>query len=169
MSKRSELNLQKRIKIQLLHEQGKTQVEIAKLVKCSRRAVQYTLKRFQETGSHANKQRKGRKRVTSEREDRTLIRRSLQNRRSTSSELAAGLSGETGRPISARTVRRRLGQAGLKGCKARKKPWLSKKNKKTRYEWALRHQYLTEEDWSHILWSDESNFEVNCSFSSLFH
>lgn len=167
MAKKSELSLQKRITIQLLKEQGKSQVEIARIVKCSRRAVQYAIKRFEDTGSHDNRQRTGRKRVTTEREDRKLIRESLKHRKKTSSELAADLTEEIGRPISARTARRRLTEAGLKGCKARKKPWLSEKNKKSRYEWARRHQHLSEEDWSNILWSDESNFEVNfCLYSS---
>lgn len=161
MPKKSELSDVQRIKIQLLHEQKKSQVEIANIVKCSRCAVQSAIKRFADTGSHTNKPRTGRKRVTTERQDRKLIRESLKNRKKTSSELAAALSEEIGYPISARTARRRLGDAGLKGCKARKKPWLSEKNKKTRLEWALRYQHFTEEDWANVVWSDESNFEVS--------
>ncbi|CAH1966414.1 unnamed protein product [Acanthoscelides obtectus] len=33
------------------------------------------------------------------------------------------------------------------------------KNKKARYKWALKYKSFTEEDWSNIVWSDESNFE----------
>lgn len=161
MPKRNEISIENRVKIQLLHEQGKTQKEIAKLVKCSRCAVQSAIKRFVETGSHANKPRTGRKRVTTSRQDRKLIRESVKDRKKTSSELAVALTEETGHPISARTARRRLVEAGLKGCKARKKPWLSADNKRKRLDWALRHQHFTEEDWSNVLWSDESNFEVS--------
>lgn len=161
MPKQSEISFEIRVKIQLLHEQGKTQKEIAKLVKCSRCAVQSAIKRFAETGTHANKPRTGRNRVTTSREDRKLIRESVKDRKKTSSELAAALTEETGKSISARTARRRLVEAGLKGCKARKKPWLSQENKKKRLDWALRHQHFTEEDWSNVLWSDESNFEVS--------
>lgn len=160
MPKNRELNIEKRIKIQTLYEEGKTQVEIAKLVKCSRCAVQYAIKRYAETGSHANKTRTGRKRVTTKRQDRKLIRDSLKDRKKTSSQLAAALSDEIGRPISSRTARRRLIEAGLKGCKARKKPWLSDSNKKKRLEWALKHQNFTQADWANVIWSDESNFEV---------
>lgn len=161
MPKRSEISLENRIKIKLLHENGKSQKEIAKLVECSRCAVQSAIKRFAQTGSHSNKPRTGRKRITTKREDRKLVRESIKNRKKTSSELAAALSEEAGKPISARTARRRLGEAGLKGCKARKKPWLSVANKRKRYEWALRHKHFTEEDWSNVVWSDESNFEVS--------
>lgn len=160
MPKKRELCLETRIKIQSLHEQGKSQVEISRLVKVSRCAVQSTIKRFAETGSHMNKKKTGRNRVTTDREVRKLVRASLKDRKKTSSELAAAISEDIRRPISSRTVRRRLLEAGLKGCKARKKPWLSDNNKKNRLKWALRHQNFTVEDWSNVVWSDESNFEV---------
>lgn len=161
MPKKPELSLEKRVEIQLLHEQGKSQVEISRTVKCSRRAVQLAIERFAATGTHGDRPRTGRKRITSDREDRKLVRESLKNRKKKSSELAAELSAESNKTISARTTRRRLQEAGLKGCKARKKPLLSENNKKARYAWALKYQHYTEEDWSNIVWSDESNFEVS--------
>uniref|UniRef100_A0A2A4K090 Transposase Tc1-like domain-containing protein n=1 Tax=Heliothis virescens TaxID=7102 RepID=A0A2A4K090_HELVI len=163
MPKRNELSLEKRVQIQLLHEQGKSQVDISKTVKCSRRSVQYAIQRFSATGSHQNRPRTGRKRITTDRQDRQLLRESLRNRKKTSSELAAEFSEQMKKTISARTTRRRLQEAGLKGCKARKKPWLSDSNKKARYEWALQHRTFTAEDWSNVVWSDESNFEVSKS------
>lgn len=161
MPKKNELTLEQRVQIQVLHEQGKSQVQISKTVKCSRRAVQLAIERFVATGSHLSRPKSGRKRITTDREDRKLVRESLKNRKKTSSELAAELSTEVNKTISARTTRRRLQEAGLKGCKARKKPWLSDNNKRARYAWALKYQYFTKEDWSNIIWSDESNFEVS--------
>ena len=79
----------------------------------------------------------------------------------TSSKLAAKLPLEINRPVSARTTQRRLEAAGLKGCKARKKPWFSDTNKKARYEWALKYRSFKAEDWLNVVWSDESNFEVS--------
>lgn len=160
MPKKFELSAEQRLKIKILHEQGMSQVKIAREVKCSRCAVQYAINRFQETGSHENRPRTGRKRVTTDRDDRLLIRQSLQDRKKTAIDLAASLSEAKGKPVSVHTVRRRLLKAGLKGCKARKKPWLSEHNMKIRLEWALKHKDWTVEDWSNVLWSDESNFEV---------
>lgn len=102
----------------------------------------------------------GRKRLTTPKEDRLLIRASLKNRRKTSSQLAASFSEEGCTRILARTVRRRLVVAGLKGCKARKKTWLSKANQEARLKWAKEHLKFSEEDWANVVWSDESNFEV---------
>ena len=124
MPKKDELSIEKRARIQILHEQGKFQVEISKLVKCSRCAVQSAIKRFTETESHVKMTKTGRKRVTTKREDRKLVRKSIRNRKKTSFELAAALSEEVGQPISARTATRRLAEASLTRCKARKKLWL---------------------------------------------
>nr|CAH7716000.1 unnamed protein product [Callosobruchus chinensis] len=135
MLKRKEISLENRVKIQLFHEQGRrSQKVIAKLLKCSRCAVQSAIKRFVQTGTHANKPRSGRKRVTTKREDRNLMRESMKHRKKTSSELAASLSEEAGKLISARTVTRRLREVGLNGRKAREKPWLSETNKRRRLE-----------------------------------
>lgn len=160
MPNKKELTIKKRILIEVLNEQGFSQVKISKAVKCSRRAVQYALQRLAATKSHDNRQRTGRKRLTSDQEDRILIRASIKNRKKTSSELASDFFVENNRKISPRTCRRRLQQAGLKGCKARKKPWLSEKNKIARYRWALKYRNWTPEMWANVVWSDESNFEV---------
>ena len=77
MPKRNELSLEKRVQIQLSNEQGKSQVEISKTVKCSLRSVQYAIERFTTTGSLQNRARTERKRITTDRRDRRLLRESL--------------------------------------------------------------------------------------------
>ena len=66
---------------------------------------------------------------TTAREDRSLKRAFLADRKKSFSDLAAELREGANKNISARTVRRRLLEVGLKGCKARKKPYLSQANK----------------------------------------
>ena len=79
----------------------------------------------------------------------------LKNRKKTSSELTAELPLEINGLVSARTTRRRLHAAGLKGFKDRKKPWFSDTNKTARYEWVLKYKSFTAENWSNVGWSDE--------------
>ena len=55
---------------------------------------------------------------------------SLRDRRKTASEVAAEFREASDKQILNRTVRARLVEAGLKGCKARKKPHLSEVNRK---------------------------------------
>ena len=101
MPKRNKLSLQKRVQIQFLYKQGKSQVEISKTVKCSCRSVQYAIERFATTGSHENRARTGRKRITTDRQDRQLLRESLKNRKKTFLELADELPLGINRLVSA--------------------------------------------------------------------
>ena len=55
---------------------------------------------------------------------------SLRDRRKPASEVAAELREASDKQISNRKVRARMVEAGLKGCKARKKPYLSEVNRK---------------------------------------
>lgn len=81
MTKKSEISLTKRIEIQFLFDSGMTQSAIAKKIKCSRCAVQSALDRYRKTGTHLNRERTGRKKLTTHREDRFLIRTSIKNRK----------------------------------------------------------------------------------------
>jgi hypothetical protein len=90
-----------------------SQVKIARDVKCSRCAVQYAINQFKETECFENRPRIGRKRATTVREDRILIRQSLQNRKNTPIDLDAKLYEGIGKPVSVHTMRRRLLKAGL--------------------------------------------------------
>ena len=114
-----------REKIVKYSQKGWSQVKIEKHLKCSRCWVQNTLKRFVETGVHKNRKKTGRNRITTERDDRKIERISLKNRKKSSSAVASVFSKDEIHKISSRTVRRRLNEAGLKGRRARKKPWLS--------------------------------------------
>ena len=60
-------------------------------------------------------------------------------------------------------VRRRLDIAGLFCFLAAKKPFISEKNRKARLEFAHAHKNWAIEQWSHILWSDESKFNLRHS------
>ena len=113
------------------------------------------LKRWIETGDAKCQPRSGRKRKSTKRSDRTLVRISLGNRRLNSKELARELKESSGFELSAPTVRRRLLENGLRGCKARKKPLLTEKQRKRRLDWARFHVKWPIEKWRKVLLSDE--------------
>ena len=97
------------------------------------------LKRWMETGDSRCQPRSGRKRKSVTRCDKTLIRISLRNRKLTSKELSRELKESSGIELSAPTVRRRLLENSLQGCKVRKKPLLTEKQRKHCLEWADSH------------------------------
>ena len=92
---------------------------------------------------------------------------SLRDRRKPASEVTAEFREASDKQISNRKVRARMVEAELKGCKARKKPFLSEINRKKRLLWAKEHQDWTDGDWVKVVWSDESNFEVSSAVDIL--
>lgn len=164
MPKVRELTHAERGQIVLLHSQNMTLAAIARKIKCSRCAIRTTITRYRETGMFTNKRRSGRKRSTTARQDRLLQRISLGDRQKTSKDLSSELLVQHGISISAQTVRRRLSNVGLRGCKARHKPLLTEEHKKKRLLWANQHRNWSADDWAKVMWSDECNVEVcsNC-------
>ncbi|KAF2881263.1 hypothetical protein ILUMI_24908 [Ignelater luminosus] len=160
MPKIRELSENECDQIFILHREKRTQVEIAQLMKCSRFAVQLAIKRYQDTDLHKTKPRTGRPKVTTTAQGQFLKINYLKDKHNTSSDLRNELSEAMGADISSRTVRRHLQGVGLKGCKARRKPWLSMRNKKGRLVWAKNHKDWIFEHWTKVVWSDECNIEV---------
>ena len=74
-----------------LSGEGYSQVEIARKMEFSRKAVPAKSKRYKEAKYFNNRKEQGRKKSTTVREDRSLKRTSLVDRRKSSSELAAEL------------------------------------------------------------------------------
>ena len=134
--------------------------EIAKKLKISYHAVNYTLQRAAQTGSNKHRKRSGRPRCTTVQEDKYLRVSSLRQRRLTGRQLAAALNSTHQTTVSVSTVKRRLQDAGLHGRIAKKKPYLRLANKKKRLRWAKEHRHWTLEEWKKVLWTDESKFVV---------
>lgn len=63
-------------------------------------------------------------------------------------------------PISLWTVRRVTRAVGIYSYEGIIKTFLSKKDKRRRLKWCLNRQYCTFREWSRVIFSDESNFEV---------
>ena len=135
MAPKKQLSEIKRAQIVALSGEGYSQVEIAWNMECSRKGLQTTIKRYKETKPFKDRKEQGRKKSTTTREDRSLQRASLADKRKIFSELASELKEGANKNISTRTVRRRLLEVGLKRCKTRKKPYLFHANKKTTWIW----------------------------------
>ena len=102
---------------------------------------------------------RGRNRLSTDRDDCQLIRMSVSNRRMTSSDLQKEWQKAAGVKCTARTVRNRLLEAGLKSYKVRKKPFINDNQRRARLKFAKDHRDWTIEDWSKVNFS-ESNFQL---------
>jgi hypothetical protein len=118
-------------------------------------AFRNRVRKFQAEGNVKDRKRSERKRVTSKQDERMMIRAVMKDRCRGSQDIAADLN-ESGVRVSARTVRRRLWQAGLKAKTPRKKPFLNFTQRQKRVAWAKEHQDWTVDNWKKVLFSDES-------------
>lgn len=168
MGKFSFLPDNKRYKIILLKEEGYSMRQIAAKVPCGHSTDVITLKRYSETNSIADRERSGRPRKTTLREDRVLHRISLSNRKLNSPQILKQWTLTSNVNVCPRTVRGRLLEIGLRGCKARPKPLLTDFQRKRRLAWARDHSLWTIKDWEKVIFSDESQFCISGNQSSAY-
>ncbi|GFX53090.1 HTH_Tnp_Tc3_2 domain-containing protein [Trichonephila clavipes] len=164
MAKLSYLRENKRYKIIHLKEEGYYMRQIAAKVPCGLPIVVRTLKRFSETNFIADRRRSGQPRKTSLREDRLL----LLNRKLNSSQILKQWTLTSNVSVCPRTVRGRLLEIGLRGCKARPKPLLTEFQRKRQLTWARDHSLWTVKYWEKVIFSDESLFCISGNQSSAY-
>lgn len=142
------------------HRDGRSVREIARTLKLAKSTVQNCIQRFKTTGSGESRPRSGRPRVTDKRHDSRMKRLVLMNPSLTSSDIKECMQS----PASTRTIRRRLViDFNLRSRRPAKKPLLTPAQMKKRVEFCHRHKDWTVQQWSQVLFSDESTF---CQFGS---
>ncbi|GFV95776.1 HTH_Tnp_Tc3_2 domain-containing protein [Trichonephila clavipes] len=82
------------------------------------------------------------------------------NRRSTSSDLSCQLSSATGKTVSRQTVSRRLGLIGLYARRPVRCVPLTATHCRLRLTWSREHALWTPQQWSCVMFSDESRFSL---------
>ncbi len=155
MGKTADLTVVQKTTIDTLHKEGKTQKVIAKEAGCSQSSV----------SKHINREAKGRKicgrkKCTSNRDNRTLERIVKQNPFKKVGEIhkewtAAGVS------ASRTTTHRRMQDMGF-SCRIHcVKPLLNNRQRQKRLAWAKDKKDRTAAEWSKVMFSDESKFGIS--------
>ena len=119
-------------------EKGFSYRKIAKKFRVSFSAVRYIWKNYQQLGSVADKAGRGRKRLTTPRDDARIAREVHKNSKITSRAIKENLLLN----VSARTVRRRLQEQEFKNKFAVRRPWISKRNRVKRLQFAKNMQII---------------------------
>lgn len=114
---------------------------------------------FKQNNSVQTVHRGGRPRITSERDDKMIIREIKKYPFISSREIKHNLDMDA----SCRTIRRRAVDGGLSSFKVVKKPYISMKNKKARIKFATDHINWSVQKWKSVLFSDESKFNLKGS------
>ena len=141
-------------------KQGKTQAEVARNFNVFRQLVSIWNKVFNKRKTIENMSRSGRPKKTTLTIDRIIKRLSASDVRKSAVAIKNELKENYDSDIHVSTVKRLLISYGLHGRRPTKKPLISAKNKKLRIAFAKRHKLWTNSEWSSILWSDESKFNL---------
>lgn len=136
--------------------EGLSYRKLAEKYKLSVSGVRKICMKYEEYGQVENIEGRGRKRKTTVRYDKLIIREAKKKPTVSSREIAETLN----LSVSTKTIRRRLNESGLLSRLQRKKPFISEKNKAKRIKFAKEHLNKGLDFWENILWSDESKFEL---------
>lgn len=153
----SELTLEQNEIILQLSNEGYSSHKIQDLIAINPRTIQKFLKRVRERGSIESLPRSGRKRKTTVRDDRYLLRSVKINRRHTLKDVTNRFRSRTGCDVSCRTVKQRLNQEGYKRCVISKKTTISQINRERRNRFFIQKlQWTVANHWFSIIFSDET-------------
>ncbi|GFT57113.1 transposable element Tc1 transposase [Trichonephila clavipes] len=160
MENRKETTIEERKLVIKLSNEGKSQLNIAKVVGRSVNCIQKILQKFKKTGMLANNEGRGRKKIMNSITERRVIHQVKIDPKISAPKIAASTSNALGRSVSAETVRRVLRKAGYNGRLARKKPLIGKRNRVKRLKFAKEHILKPQQFWNEVIFSDESKFNI---------
>lgn len=155
-----ELSLEKRYEIVFLrqHPAGPKWSfgKIAKKVRCSKSTAIYWVESYKKNRDLSTKERAGRPRITTAKQDERITRIAEKEHDVTAVEIQKKMK-KLSLEVGVHTVRRRLREAGGKYVNEISKPLLSEEHRKKRLKWAKNHQNF---DWSKVIFTDESTFQL---------
>ena len=133
---------------------------IAARVSLTRATVNGILKKHAATGSLVPGKSSGAPRKTTSQQDRALLRMVRQDRFLSARALMAQMRNRYGMRAGRTTVNNRLLSRGYRAYRPTTKPLLTANHRRLRLEWAQRWRNLTVAHWHHVIFGDESRFEL---------
>ena len=126
----------------------------------TRATVDLILKRHAATGSLVPGKSSGAPRNTTPRQDRALLRMVRQDRFLSARGLTARMRNLYGMRAGSITVNNRLMSRGYRAYRPTTKPLLTANHRRLGLEWAQRLRNLTVAHWQHVIFGDESRFQL---------
>ena len=143
--------------IGMLHS-GLSQRHVANVLCVSQSVVSRMWNRLITTGNVRHLHAGGRECSTNEVQDRFLVVQARRHRFDNATTLRRDFQNATGVRISTQTIRNRLHDAGLRSRRPSIRVPLTRYHVQTRLAWARDHVTWTQNDWTPVLFTDESRF-----------
>ncbi|GFU38474.1 transposable element Tcb2 transposase [Trichonephila clavipes] len=161
MSQRSHLTYSEAWRIDGRLEGNQTQAEVAQAIGVSQNVISRNWNRFLETGSAGRRPGEGRRWATMLNEDCYLVLMALRHRNMNATLLQQHLRSATGTTVSTQTARNRLHGVGLYARRPMVCVRLTSRHRRDRRMWATGHVNWRRNEWSNVLFSEESRFSVH--------
>ena len=157
---RAPVSKDKQIAVTALLKDGQSQQTVAKKVGVSQCCVGNVLKKLTIDAPLTNVPGRGRKRLSTEREDRRLLQISKVDRTKSSRQLSSELTLSNRTQLSTSTVCRRLLDAEYRSYTDKRKPIRNASQRKVRLQFANDYIIWIPYDWKRIIWTDGAHFEL---------
>ncbi|GFY13195.1 transposable element Tcb2 transposase [Trichonephila clavipes] len=168
MSQRSHLTDSEAWRVVGRLEGWQIQVEVAQAIGVSQSVISRIWNHFLETGSAGRRPGQGRRRKTTPNEDRYLVLTARRHRNKNAIHLQQNLRSATGTTVSTQTVRNRTHGVGLYARRPMVCVRLTSRHHRDRREWATEHVNWRRNEWSNVLFCNESRFSVHPNNRRIF-
>jgi len=158
-----------RVRIVTLKQEGLSNSDIVSRTGVHRTTVERIWQRYLMTNSVQDRPRSGRPEALSPREKRKVLFELKRGNSKTATSITKKLKTDHGIVVSRRTVSNVLHSFGYVAQEKKKKPRLTDRHKRARYQWAKKYSTWTVEEWKDVIWSDESKFNVVNSDGKEYH
>lgn len=138
-------------------EAGVRQIVVAEQMGTSQSVISRLWRRYRDTGT-PKEQHPGRGRATTAIQDRYITLQARRQNSITATELQSRLQATHNVLVHGQTIRRRLREANLHCRRPLRVPPRTVGNRGHRVTWAQEHSGWTQEQWSTVLFTDESRF-----------
>ena len=143
-------------------EAGMSVTAVARQIGVHHSTVSRLWSRWVATGSHRDRRRSGRPRITTAAQDRDIVLTSHRNQFMTAKKIASQLQAATRTRASDQTIRRRLHTRTLRARKPYVCVPLTQCHRQIRLNWTI-HRRWTQRQWNNVLFTDESRFNLEHS------
>ncbi|GFX83369.1 HTH_Tnp_Tc3_2 domain-containing protein [Trichonephila clavipes] len=146
-------------------EEGRKKTDVSREFDIAHSVVSHVVsalwKAFKTTGMCSRRHGEGRVRSTTPAEDRYIVLSAKRNRRTTAQQVANQFLAASGKQISRKTVSRRLRGGGLYARRPVVCVPLTRQHRTACLQWYREYHNWTEQDWTCVLFSDESRFSLS--------